>query len=299
MSAMAGTALLAIEALCKRFERGNAPIQALDEVSLCLRPGERVGLLGPNGAGKSTLLRSICRLCAPDAGRLLWQGRPLRQAVLGRIGLLLEGKGAINERLSTWENARYFCGLREQHFDAGHAEHLAALLELPSLHTPVRQFSTGNKLRAALLLTLVHRPALLLLDEPTLGLDLFGVERLRAVVDTALADGTTVLLSSHDLSFVEASSDRIVCLAAGRVRFDGPRSEFVPAASSYRLRLQDPEKLLPGEGLLREWQLDNHEALLAQLRQLEPVLPQIRQLQIQPLSLAERYRALIADGAPA
>jgi ABC-2 type transport system ATP-binding protein len=286
--------LLQLEGVAKRFKRGGEFIDALSDFTLAVPTGERLGLLGPNGAGKSTLLKIICRLCEPDAGSVRFQGEPMRQGLLGRVGLLLEGRGAINERLTTWENARYFCGLREQAFDAAHTERLARLLDLPSLHQPVRQFSTGNKLRAALLLTVVHRPTLLLLDEPTLGLDVFGVERLHALLDAVQAEGTAVMLSSHDLSFVEQSAARIVCISAGKKRFDGQRSEFVPAQSGYMLRLRDPERLLGAEEN-REWSLPDHEALTQLLQQLQPTLPRLQQLQVQPLTLAERYRALLEE----
>ncbi len=287
-----GVPLLQIEGLAKQYRRAGQPIQALQALDLELHAGERVGLLGPNGAGKTTLLKLIARLCAPDAGAIRWQGRPMGRGELGRIGLLLEGRGAINERLTSWENARYFCGLREQRFDAGFCRRLAELLQLPDLHAPVRQFSTGNKLRAALLLTLVHRPALLLLDEPTLGLDLFGALRLQALVQTAQDEGAAVLLSSHDLGFIEAGSERIVCLAGGRKRFDGPRADFVPAGSGYRVTLRDSQQRL-GEGEQPQWQPADATELAALLARLQPLLPQLEALQVQPLTLAERYRELI------
>ncbi len=285
-------ALLQIEGLAKRYQRAGQTVEALQALDLQLRPGERVGLLGPNGAGKTSLLKLIARLCEPDAGTIRWQGQPMGRAQLGRVGLLLEGRGAVNERLTSWENARYFCGLREQRFDAAFCRRLAELLQLPDLHAPVRQFSTGNKLRASLLMTLVHRPALLLLDEPTLGLDLFGIERLQALVQTAQDEGAAVLLSSHDLGFIEAGSERIVCLAGGRKRFDGPRADFVPARSGYRVSLRDPEQLL-GEGERPQWQPTDGQALAALLARLQPWLPRLQALQVQPLTLAERYRELI------
>jgi ABC-2 type transport system ATP-binding protein len=294
---MSGAPLLALQGLAKRYRRGGQQVQALQELDLQLHAGERVGLLGPNGAGKTTLLKLITRLCAPDAGQLLWEGQPLDRAQLGRIGLLLEGRGALNERLSTWENARYFCALREQRFDAAFCRRLAELLALPDLQAPVRQFSTGNKQRAALLLTLVHRPALLLLDEPTLGLDLFGVERLQALIDTAQQEGAAVLLSSHDLGFIEASSERIVCLAGGRKRFDGPRLDFVPRDGGYRVSLSDPENLL-GEGHAPAWQPADATALAALLQRLQAALPRLQSLCVQPLTLAERYRELIEESTP-
>lgn len=274
--------LLEVQGVRKAY--GARP--ALKGVDLAVRAGEFVALLGPNGAGKSTLLRCLALLCAPDTGRLHWQGAPLARRHLGRVGLLLEGRAAVNERLSTRENARYLCGLREQRFDAALLQRLATLLELPDLDAPVRQFSTGNKLRAGLLLSCIHRPALLLLDEPTLGLDVFGVERLRELVAWLLGEGCTVLLSSHDLAFVEANAERIVCIHQGRKRFDGARSDFVPTTSGYRVQA------LQGGELLR-WAPADHAALTALLAELQPRLPQLQQLQVQPLTLAERYRELL------
>ncbi len=288
--------LLQAQGLTKRYRRGGETIHALTDFDLQLMPGERLGLLGPNGAGKSTLLRVLTRLCEPDSGHLLFRGEPLARRHMAHVGLLLEGRSAVNERLSTWENARYLCGLREARFDAAWLLRLAAYLELPDVHAPVRQFSTGNRLRSALLMTLVHRPQLLLLDEPTLGLDVLGVERLQGLIDLAQGEGATVLISSHDLAFVEQSASRIVCIHAGRKRFDGPRSAFVPSGSGYRVRLQDLAQCLGGP-VERQWQVADHAALCSLLAELTPHLPQLQQLQVQPLTLAERYRELLDQEA--
>ena len=148
-----------------------------------MHPGEVLGLLGPNGAGKTTAIKVLTSLCEPERGVFHWRGQPVRsKRYLREVGVLLEGRGALNERLSTWENAKYFCGLREARFDAGHFNQLTELLELPDVRAPVRLLSTGNKLKSALLLCLIHKPAVLLLDEPTIGLDVFGVEKLETLV---------------------------------------------------------------------------------------------------------------------
>ena len=103
---------------------------------------------------------------------------------------------------------------------------MARLLGLVDLDTPIRQLSTGNKLRAALIGALIHRPALVLLDEPTLGLDLEGVERLHELVHQGAAEGQTFLIGSHDLNFIERLCPRIVCIHGGRKRFDGRTCEL-------------------------------------------------------------------------
>lgn len=281
------TPLFEAQGLAKTFRRGVEDIAALRDFSLKLQAGERVGLLGPNGAGKSTLLRMATRLCDPDAGQLRWQGMPLGQRHLGQLGLLLEGRSVVNLRLTTRENARYLCGLREQRFDAAWLQQLAELLQLPGLDVPVRQFSTGNQQRAGLLLACIHRPRLLLLDEPTLGLDVFGVERLQQLVQRLQGEGCCVLLSSHDLAFVESSVERIVCIHQGRKRFDGSRSDFVPAGSGYRIQFLDTH------GGPQRLEAADHAALVALLATLP--LAELKQLQVQPLTLAERYRELLEE----
>jgi ABC-2 type transport system ATP-binding protein len=309
--------LLALRRATKIYRRANTEVTALQALDLELSPGELVGLLGPNGSGKTTAVKLMTGLCTADEGEMAWRGQPValgqHAAHLRELGVLLEGRGASYERLSTLENARYFCRLREAHFDRGHFDALAALLDVPDIHAPIRQLSTGNKLRASLLGAMVHRPALVLLDEPTLGLDLFGVERLEALVRHTAQGGSAVLLGSHDLHFVERLSQRIVCLRQGRKVFDGSQREFLHIDHAVLLMLDcggQPPPALPASLNVPAWQaqadgspgcwqlpLRDHAQVCAVLAALQPSLPAQRGLQLRQVSLRDKYLQLVGDTA--
>jgi len=301
---MTSSLLLQLRGLSKTYQRQGQEVQALRGMDLDLRPGEVLGLLGPNGSGKTTLIKLITALCEPTAGERRWRSEPIAgKDFLRHLGVLLEGRGALNERLTTWENARYFCGLREAKFESAHFERLAAVLEIADPHSPVRMLSTGNKLRSALLLTLIHKPALVLLDEPTLGLDLFGVEKLEALVRFAASQGTSFIVTSHDLPFIERLCPRIVCLRAGAKVFDGDKHEFLRLEYLYQVKLRPgPDCQLPqpwawrqdeAEGGLCRLELRDHAQLCELLAQLQDQLPRLTELQVRPISLRDKYLQLV------
>lgn len=304
-------ALLQLRQASKTYRRGEHQVAALQDFSLQLRPGEMVGLLGPNGSGKTTLIKLLTGLCKADGGQMAWRQGPWMAAGepgrhLREIGALLEGRGAAYERLSTLENARYFCGLREARFDPAHFKTLADLLDLPDVRAPLRQLSTGNKLRAALLGALIHKPTLALLDEPTLGLDLEGVERLQALLRHGTAQGMSFLLSSHDLHFIERLCGRIVCIRQGQKVFDGPRQRFVQQEHHYQLRLQAGSAGLPALPAWlsgRQWQTDaegigqlplrDHAEACALLDAWRAELPACKAIDLRPIDLREHYLRLL------
>jgi ABC-2 type transport system ATP-binding protein len=305
--------LLRMENVRKTYRRAGKEIVALSDFSMALHAGEVLGLLGPNGAGKTTAIKALVSLVEADSGIMRWRGQPVRgKGYLREVGVLLEGRGALNERLSTWENANYFCRLREGIFDPLHFDNMARLLALPDVHAPVRLLSTGNKLRSGLLLSLIHKPAVVFLDEPTIGLDLFGVQMLEELVRHVAAMGTAVMISSHDLQFVERLAQRIVCICRGRKVFDGSKSDFLHVEHAYVLSLQtgeDAPSLLPqlrgasnwragGPGVQR-LQLHNHAELCAVLESLMPSLPSVRGIQIERVTLKEKYMALVDEAEQA
>jgi len=308
--------LLSLQQASKRYRRNAQTIQALQDFDLEVAPGEIVGLLGPNGSGKTTLIKVITGLCGADQGSLRWRDQPTQSAGqpgphLREMGVLLEGRGAVYERLSTWENARYYCALREARFDADEFGRLAGLLAVADIKAPVRQLSTGNKLRAALLGALIHRPSLVLLDEPTLGLDLEGVERLQAVLRQGAAQGQAFILSSHDLHFIERLCPRIVCIHEGEKRFDGLRSDFVQQEYVYRLIVQAGPVELPAPPswlLDRRWasqgdqhvlDLRDHAEACRLLAEWQPLLPHFASLELRRVELRDHYLQMLENGGAA
>jgi|GEM_PF-405145 len=301
------SSLVDMRGIGKSYSRAAQRIDALRDFSLSLSAGEVLGLLGPNGAGKTTAVKILATLVEPDAGEILWRGAPAAgKRHLREVGVLLEGRGAVNERLSTRENARYFCGLRETRFDPKHFAALTALLDLPDADAPVRLLSTGNKLKSALLLSLVHRPAVVFLDEPTIGLDVFGVDRLESLVRHAAEHGTAVMISSHDLHFIERLAHRIVCICRGRKVFDGSKEEFLHVEHAYVLTLHMPDDRPPGLPRLRtglDWEeaapgeyrvrLRDHGELCAVLPALQPRLHAARAMQVERVTLKDKYLNLV------
>ena len=194
---------------------------ALQDVDLEVEEGEALALIGPNGSGKSTLLKLLLGLTRPTRGHVeLFGSRVVRggRAALDAVGSVLEGRANVYERLSTYENARYYATLRGARFDRPLFASLCSQLGFAAPDSPVRRLSTGNRQRAALIVSLVHRPGLLLLDEPTLGLDAEGVAALEELLQRQRREqGITVINVSHDLNFVRAVSDRMVSIAAGRI----------------------------------------------------------------------------------
>ncbi|MEQ1565951.1 MAG: ABC transporter ATP-binding protein [Myxococcota bacterium] len=215
-------------------------VVGLHELSLRVAPGERVAVLGPNGSGKTTLVKCVAGLLAPSAGRIRVGGRDTADGprYLESIGAVFEGGHNVYRRLTPFENARYFADLRGAYRE-GRVRGLLDQFAIPAPYTQsVGELSTGGRQRVALVCALAHDPTLVLLDEPTLGLDAAAVASVKAAMRELSADrSTSFLVTSHDLSFVEDVCDRFVVLRHGRVIFDGDLGRLRASLSGYRIRL--------------------------------------------------------------
>jgi heme exporter protein A len=200
---------------------------ALDEVSLTVRRGEPVALFGANGAGKSTLLRVISGSMKPTAGSVAVDGHDPRKspaAARGTIGLLSH-QTLLYDDLSAFENLVFFAKL---HGLADPESRARRLLDEAGLadraNDPVRGFSRGMQQRVALARALVHEPPLLLLDEPSSGLDAAASAKLRDALFEAASRGATWLLASHDVELGLALCPRWIAMRRGRVMDEGATS---------------------------------------------------------------------------
>ena len=199
----------------------------LTEVNINVPQGSIYGFLGPNGAGKSTTLRLILGLMKPQAGKISLFGEDIKSSYpqyLGRVGSLIES-ASLYEHLSASDNlkiaAKYFNTQKNQ---------IQAILEKVKLgHTgkkKTKDFSTGMKQRLGLALALQHNPEVLILDEPTNGLDPNGIIELREIIKVLNDEGKTILLSSHILSEVEKIVDHIGIINNGSIVFEGSLNEL-------------------------------------------------------------------------
>ncbi|KMZ55843.1 lantibiotic protection ABC transporter ATP-binding protein [Dorea sp. D27] len=207
--------LLETRNLCKEF-KGQ---QAVSHVSLQVPQGCVYGLLGPNGAGKSTLLKMVTGMMRPEAGEILYDGRPWSRENLKETGALIETP-PLYGNLSARENLLVrtkILGIPEERID----EVLFSVNLKNTGRKKAGHFSLGMKQRLGIAASLLNSPRLLILDEPANGLDPYGIQELREMIRSFPQQGITVILSSHILSEVEQMADHIGILADGVLGFQG------------------------------------------------------------------------------
>ena len=210
--------MLETHGLTKRFGRGDVAQTAVENVSLHIGKGEVYGLLGPNGAGKSTTLKMICGMLRPTEGAIAFDGHPWRRDDLYAIGSLIE-EAPIYPNLTARENLRVrttLLGLPDERID----EVLRTVDLEGTGKKRAGRFSMGMKQRLGIALALLAHPSLLILDEPTNGLDPIGIEELRDMIRAFPGQGITVLVSSHILSEVQQMADRIGIITHGRLAYE-------------------------------------------------------------------------------
>ncbi len=207
--------------------KGYGGRSVVDGVDLTVAPGEIVALLGPNGAGKTTTIEIIEGYRSPDAGSVRVLGAdPARgdRDHRARVGIMLQD-GGFDMRTRPAETIRQFARF---HADPRDPEELLDLVGLRAVAaTPYRRLSGGERQRLSLAVALVGRPEVLLLDEPTAGMDPEARAITRELVESLRAEGIAILLTSHDLVDVERLADRIAVLVDGRIVADGPLDEVV------------------------------------------------------------------------
>ncbi|XVQ15096.1 ABC transporter ATP-binding protein [Spirillospora sp. CA-255316] len=212
----------------RRIRRARRSVRAVHGVSFGVGRGEFVGYLGPNGAGKSTTIKMLTGILTPSSGRVRVCGLdPSRQrtALARRIGVVFGQRTTLWWDLPLRDSLTLIRRLYRVEAAAHRARlaELTALLELePFLDTPVRQLSLGQRMRGDLAAALLHDPELLVLDEPTIGLDVVSKATVREFLERLNAErGTTILLTTHDLGDIERLCRRVLIIDHGRLAYDG------------------------------------------------------------------------------
>ena len=232
-----------------RFRRVREEVVAVGSVSFTVEAGESVGYIGPNGAGKSTTIKMLTGILVPTSGRVRVCGLdPSRQRaeLARRIGVVFGQRSQLWWDLpltDSFDILRHIYRVPAQE----HAKRLAECTELLGLHEfvdkPVRQLSLGQRMRGEVTAALLHGPELLVLDEPTIGLDLESKERLREfLAELNTSRGTTLLLTTHDLDDIERLCRRMMVIDHGRVLADGPLEELRDEVSPERTLVVDFER---------------------------------------------------------
>lgn len=234
--------MIRAESLTKRFVRpGGVPFDAVHEVSFEVPAGEVFGLLGPNGAGKTTLLRMLAAMIRPTSGAVYIDGQPALEggdAVRSRIGFL-SGNTRLYGRLTPRELLYYFGRL----FSLSDA-HIADRIELLAGALDMRDFldqrsatlSTGQTQRVSIARVMLHDPPVLILDEPTLGLDILSSAAIVGFIHDAKARGHAIIFSTHYMTEAEELCDRVGLIHQGRIAAIGTKAELFESSGTHNLR---------------------------------------------------------------
>ncbi len=255
-----------IEGLAKSYANG---FRAVDGVDMVVERGQVLGLLGPNGAGKTTTLRMLAGLISPTEGEVRLFGRKVSRGapVLSRVGLFIEGPGLL-PHLSGLENLRLYWTSTAPSMEGSYIEEALDIAGLgDAVHRPVRTYSQGMRQRLAIAQAMLGRPDLLVLDEPTNGLDPPQIKEVREVLQRIAATGRTVLVSSHLLSEVEQTCSHVVVMSRGKVVAQGTVDDLLADDGSVRVEVGDVAAglaVLQGLAGVESVTVDGH-VLLAEL----------------------------------
>lgn len=219
---MSEEVVLSIKSLSKTYSIKGQTIEAVRPFDLKIVPGKTYCFLGPNGAGKTTTIKMLCGLVTPTTGTIVYDGRDLSRKdsfLRQKISVVLEGARNIHWRLTVFENIDYFSRL---HGLGGHktrAEQYIQTLELEQYaNTECRFLSRGNQQKVALACALTLNAEILLLDEPTLGLDMEIARKIMEVITHEKNKQRVIIVTTHDAEFIELAADEIILFKQGAVR---------------------------------------------------------------------------------
>jgi len=296
-----------------RLFREKRTVPAVDGVSLTIEPGEMVGYIGPNGAGKSTTLKMLTGVLAPTSGEVSVFGLtpvPQRTRLALRIGVVFGQRSQLWWDLPLRESFTILTAIHQldpARGDARTAELVEQLEMGETLDTPVRQLSLGQRMRAEIAAALLHQPALLILDEPTIGLDVLSKARLREfLIHERATHGTTLLLTTHDMGDIERLCDRVLVVDHGRLVYDGTLPGLAGTVGAQRMLVVDlttpADDLVDvphtthvaseAEGLRQRLAFDAEETTAAEVLQAVTALVEVRDLSIEEPDIEDVVRRI-------
>jgi len=229
--------------LRKTFRSRRKSVEAVRGVSMVIRAGEVLGFLGPNGAGKTTTIKMVAGLVHPDSGwvRVMGQDPHRDPWALHAVGAVLEGNRNVYWRLTPLENLEYFGVLRglDARAARARADALLARFDLADKRREtVQKLSRGMQQKLAIAVAYIHQPKLLLLDEPTLGLDVEAAESVKTLIREIAAEGHAILLTTHQLAVAQELSDRVAIIRQGEIIAEEPTQALIEKFSGKAFTLE-------------------------------------------------------------
>jgi ABC-2 type transport system ATP-binding protein len=233
------TAGIRLQGLVKSFSSPQGPVHAVRGIDIAIEPGETVALLGPNGAGKSTTIDMLLGLTAPDSGSVSLFGRPPADAVMdGAIGAMLQ-VGSLIRDLSVRELLEMMASLYPRPLPVDEVIELVGISAIADRRT--QKLSGGETQRARFAVALVSNPHLLVLDEPTVAMDVEGRHAFWETMRGFASGGKTIVFATHYLEEADANADRAVLMAQGSIVADGPTTEIKAMVGVRTIRATLPD----------------------------------------------------------
>ncbi|MDQ6850693.1 MAG: ABC transporter ATP-binding protein [Actinomycetota bacterium] len=299
------TAGISLRGLQKSFKSPTGPLHAVQNLDIAISPGETVALLGPNGAGKSTTIDMLLGLLAPDAGEVRVFGMTPHDAIsAGAVGAMLQVGGVI-QYLTVRELLTMIASLYPRPLDVDEVIELTKIGDLAQRKTS--KLSGGQTQRLRFAIGLVSNPDLLVLDEPTVAMDVESRRDFWSTMREFAARGKTVLFATHYLEEADAYADRIILMARGVVVADGPATEIKATVGVRTIRATLPGADLAALGALPgvtnaetrgEGVILNCSNSDEALRALLPAFADARDIEVTGAGLEEAFLQLTSDAAP-
>ncbi|WP_311486726.1 ATP-binding cassette domain-containing protein [uncultured Anaerococcus sp.] len=228
----------------KNLSKNFGDLKALDNVSFDVKKGELFGVIGQNGAGKSTLFRSMMNFYDHFDGEILYEGRPMAEIPLEKIGFLPEER-SLSPKKTIREEVKFFARLNQmRNLDEKTLQAYFDRFEIKgSLDDKIKSLSKGNQQKVQLLASLIYKPEFLILDEPFSGLDPYNANLLMGIIKEINAQGTTIIFSSHNMENVEYLCDRLIMLKNGKIVLKGSPNEIRNSYEKDLVKVRTEENL--------------------------------------------------------